>query len=116
MVWVPSRDGGGVCAALEAMAAGRPVVATRVPELEEIIVDGETGFLVRRATRPSLARQTRLLLDDAALASRLGSGRETAREERFGAARDGRGVCADLRRIQRIGVAQRGMAVSSNPA
>ena len=36
LVWIPSRTSGGVCAALEAMAAGRPIIATRLPELMEV--------------------------------------------------------------------------------
>lgn len=64
IVWVPSLRGGGVCTALEAMAAGRPVVASRLSDLAEIVVDGETGFLVEPDNKAALARQTRLLLDD----------------------------------------------------
>jgi glycosyltransferase involved in cell wall biosynthesis len=64
LVWVPSLRGGGVCAALEAMAAGRAVIASRCPDLAEIVVDGETGFLVEPGDKAALARQTRLLLDD----------------------------------------------------
>jgi glycosyltransferase involved in cell wall biosynthesis len=87
VVWVPSRTGGGVCAALEAMAAGRPVVATRVPELAELVTDGETGCLVPPGDKASLARATRFLLDDAALARRLGDAARRRAEEQFGAAR-----------------------------
>ena len=86
-VWVPSRTGGGVCAALEAMAAGRPVVATRVPELAELVADGESGCLVPPGDKASLARATRFLLDDAALARRLGDAARRRAAEHFGAAR-----------------------------
>jgi glycosyltransferase involved in cell wall biosynthesis len=72
VVWVPSLAPGGVNAALEAMAAGKPVVATRVPGLAELVVDGETGFLVAPGDQAALARQTRLLLDDPQLRQRLG--------------------------------------------
>jgi glycosyltransferase involved in cell wall biosynthesis len=81
VVWVPSLRGGGVCAALEAMAAGRPVVASHLPDLAEIIVNGETGFLVEPNNKAALARQTRLLLDDPPLRQRLGeSGQQSVRE------------------------------------
>jgi len=86
-VWVPSRVQGGVGAALEAMAAGRPVVATRTAELDEIIVDGVTGFLVRPGDKAGLARQTRLLLDDPSLADRLGEAARRHVLEHFPAAR-----------------------------
>jgi glycosyltransferase involved in cell wall biosynthesis len=65
VVWIPSRTGGGVCAALEAMAAGRPVIATRVPELAEVVADGVVGCLVPPGDKTELARQTRFLLNDA---------------------------------------------------
>jgi glycosyltransferase involved in cell wall biosynthesis len=81
VVWVPSQTAGGVGAALEAMAAGRPVVASRLPELAEVVADGETGFLVPSGDKATLARQTRLLLDDPALAQRFGeAGRRRAAE------------------------------------
>jgi glycosyltransferase involved in cell wall biosynthesis len=81
MVWVPSSRGGGICAALEAMAAGRPVIASRLPDLAEIVVDGETGFLVEPNDKAALARQTRLLLDDPQRRQRMGeAGRQRVRE------------------------------------
>jgi len=72
IVWVPSLRRGGVCAALEAMAAGRPVIASRLGDLAEIVVDGETGFLVEPNDKAALARQTRLLLDDPPRRQRMG--------------------------------------------
>jgi glycosyltransferase involved in cell wall biosynthesis len=81
VVWVPSLRGGGVCAALEAMAASRPVVAARLPDLAEIVTDGETGFLVEADNKAALARQTRLLLDDAERRRRMGeAGQRRVRE------------------------------------
>jgi len=79
VVWLPSRADRGTLAALEAMAAARPVVASRWPGLAEVIADGETGLLVPPGDKAALARQTRLLLDDPALARRLGeAGRRAA--------------------------------------
>ncbi len=72
IVWVPSRSAGGVNVALEAMAAGRPVIATRLPELAELIVDGESGILVPPGDKPALAGQTRKLLTDAEPRAQLG--------------------------------------------
>jgi glycosyltransferase involved in cell wall biosynthesis len=71
-VWVPSLADGGVCVALEAMAAGRPVVGSRLPGLAEVVVEGETGFLVPPGDKIALARQTRKLLADVGLRTRLG--------------------------------------------
>ncbi|HZV05692.1 MAG TPA: glycosyltransferase [Gemmataceae bacterium] len=81
MVWVPSLRGGGVGAALEAMVAGRPVVASRLSDLAEVVVDGETGYLVEPNNKAALARQTRLLLDDPERRERMGAaGQERVRE------------------------------------
>jgi glycosyltransferase involved in cell wall biosynthesis len=82
VVWVPSRRSGGVNAALEAMAVGRPVVATRLPELAEIVTDAETGFLVPVGDKVALARRTRQLLDNAALRSEMGeAGRQRVHQQ-----------------------------------
>ncbi len=48
---------------LEAMAAGRPVVGTRVSSLPEIVVDGETGFLVPPRQAEAFANAMARLLD-----------------------------------------------------
>jgi glycosyltransferase involved in cell wall biosynthesis len=64
VVWVPSLAEGGIHVALEAMAHGRAVVASRLPGLAEIIEDAETGLLVEPGNKVELARQTRWLLDE----------------------------------------------------
>lgn len=85
VVWVPSRSAGGAQVALEAMASGRPVVASSLPGLVEIVVDGVTGFLVPPRDRPAIARRTRVLLDDEELRRSMGqAGRQRAAEQ-FGA-------------------------------
>jgi glycosyltransferase involved in cell wall biosynthesis len=63
VVWVPGRAG-GVSAALEAMAAGKAVVAGRSPGIAEVIEDGVSGLLFEPGDKTGLARQTRSLLDD----------------------------------------------------
>jgi len=72
LVWVPSLGDTGLHFTLEAMAAGKPVVATNVPSLREIIVDGQTGFLIAPGDKVALARRTRELLRDPELARRMG--------------------------------------------
>jgi glycosyltransferase involved in cell wall biosynthesis len=85
VVWVPSLRPGGVGGALEAMAMGRPVVASDLPELSEVVADGETGLLFKPGDKAALARQTRMLLDNPGLVGRLGAaGRDHARK-RFAA-------------------------------
>jgi glycosyltransferase involved in cell wall biosynthesis len=85
LVWVPSRADRGTMAALGAMAAGRPVVASRWPGLAEVIADGETGLLVPPGDKAALARETRALLDDAERRRRLGEAGRQRAAERFGA-------------------------------
>jgi glycosyltransferase involved in cell wall biosynthesis len=83
IVWVPSLRGGGVGAALEAMAAGRPVIVSYLPELVEIVVDGETGFLVEPNNKAALARQTRHLLDDPQRRQQIGERGQQHMREKF---------------------------------
>jgi glycosyltransferase involved in cell wall biosynthesis len=64
-------------AVLEAMACGLPVVGTTVGGVPEIIVPGETGFLVPPCNPNALAERLRILLRDADLRARMGMvGRE----------------------------------------
>jgi glycosyltransferase involved in cell wall biosynthesis len=73
VVWATGRVGRGARAVLEAMAHGKPVVAFWQPALAELIVDGETGFLVAHGDRVGLARRTLQLLRDPELARRIGT-------------------------------------------
>lgn len=75
VVVMPSRSETFGLAALEAMALGKPVIATRVGGLPELVRDGETGILVD-LTAASLAHALDELLASAELRVRLG---ETAR-------------------------------------
>lgn len=85
-VWVTDPRGGAE-EALQAMAAGKPVIGWNTAELSEIVDDGVTGFLVPVGDRAALATKARLLLDDPALASRLGEAGRTRAAERFSAPR-----------------------------
>jgi glycosyltransferase involved in cell wall biosynthesis len=85
VVWVPSLTDSGAGLALEAMAAGRAVVASRWPGLAQVVVDGETGFLVEPGSKVELARQTRGLLDNAGLRRRLGEAGRRRVEQHFAA-------------------------------
>lgn len=59
--------------ALEAMARGRPVVASAVGGLRDAVVDGETGLLVPPGDPDALGRALRALLDDPARRARMGA-------------------------------------------
>jgi glycosyltransferase involved in cell wall biosynthesis len=74
------REGFGV-ACLEAMAHGRPVVATGVGGLRDLVVEGETGLVVPPRDPTALRAALDHLLADGELRRRLGAaGRERARE------------------------------------
>ena len=68
---------------LESMAAGVPVVATRVGGSPEAVGDGETGLLVPTRNAAALARAIDALLTDHDLARRMGQAGRRRMEERF---------------------------------
>jgi colanic acid/amylovoran biosynthesis glycosyltransferase len=69
-------------ALMEALAAERPVVASRLSGIPELVVDGETGLLVPPGDAAALAAALRRLLEDGELGPRLGrSGRELVERE-----------------------------------
>jgi glycosyltransferase involved in cell wall biosynthesis len=57
---------------LEAMAAARPVVASSIGPVPEIVLDGETGLLVPPGDADRLADAIVRVLADRALGERLG--------------------------------------------
>ena len=79
-VSMPSRYEGWGIVAIEAAAAGKPVLGTRVTGLIDAVQDGQTGILVEPEDPDALASGMRRLLDDSSLRSGLGAkGREWAR-------------------------------------
>jgi len=80
------REGFGL-AALEAMDAGLPVVASRLGGLPEIVEDGRTGLLVPPDDPQALAAALASLLERPDLRRSLGAAGRRRVEERFRAAR-----------------------------
>lgn len=72
VVAIPSKFEGMPNVALEAMQRGKPVVATRIPGMDEVVVDGETGLLVEPKTPFALAQAIHQLLSDADLRRTMG--------------------------------------------
>lgn len=70
-------------AAVEAMASATPVVASRIGGLAEVVVDGETGFLVEPGDVEALRDRLALVLSDRPLAARLGANARELAIERF---------------------------------
>jgi glycosyltransferase involved in cell wall biosynthesis len=95
VLWLPSAYEGQSNAVMEAMAAGVPVVATDIPGTRELVVGGETGYLVstegwppnattvNKTVAAGLARHTIRLLDDPALAKRLGEAAQKRMRDEF---------------------------------
>lgn len=57
---------------MEYMAAGKPVIASEGGGTRELVVDGETGFLVPQKSPDRLAEKIEELLDDAGLRAKMG--------------------------------------------
>jgi len=65
------------------LAAGRPVVASAVNGIPEIVKDGETGFLVEPGDPSALAAAIRRLADDPDLRARMGEAAAKDAADRF---------------------------------
>ncbi|MGE4482676.1 glycosyltransferase family 4 protein [Acidocella sp.] len=70
-------------AVLEAMAAGRPVVATDIPGCREAVLDQETGLLVPPRSPADLAGALARLIDEPALRARFGAAARRRVEQNF---------------------------------
>lgn len=95
IVCLTSHTEGTPNVVLEAMAAGRPVVATRVGGVPELITDGVNGLLVEPGDAEGLARAIVRLLDDPDLAQRLASAGQQMVEQKYGCDR----VVRELERL-----------------
>ncbi len=71
---LPSGNEGTPVSAIEALAAGRPVVASRVGGVPDVVRDGIDGFLVEPGDVDGLAGALARLADDPELRERMGSG------------------------------------------
>lgn len=69
---------------VEAMLAGRPVVATRAGGALEIVTDNRTGLLVEPGDPQALALAIQRLLEDREFAAEIGRNAKKEAEERFG--------------------------------
>lgn len=97
VVALSSRNEGTPVALIEALAAGRPVVATDVGGVRSVVDDGESGFLTSKMDSAEMARKIQQLLDDEVLRCRMGErGRQHVREV-FGAER----LVEDIRQLYR---------------
>jgi glycosyltransferase involved in cell wall biosynthesis len=70
----PSQDEALGIAAIEAMAMNKAVVATRVGGLQEVVVDGETGFLVQPGDMSEMSDRLVALFQDPVRREAMGHG------------------------------------------
>ncbi len=68
---------------LDAMACGKPVVATRTGGIPEVVADGETGFLVPPRDHAAMADAIVRLLADPPLRQRMGAAGLARVQEQF---------------------------------
>lgn len=93
---LPSASEGVSTVVVEAMAAARPVVATRVGHIGHVLTDGCEGFLANPGDQTGFAARAATLLEHPELALRMGAaGRARA------ATHDVRGVALDVLRVLR---------------
>lgn len=84
---LPSLNEGYGKVVVEAMSAGRPVVATNVGGVRTIVEDGVTGLLIPPGDSEAIVNAVEKLLDNPALATEMGyKGRSSVKEERSVAA------------------------------
>jgi glycosyltransferase involved in cell wall biosynthesis len=84
VVAVPSLHEGLGVAALEAMAAGRPVVASRTGGLAEVVSQGETGWLVPSGDPRALAEAIDSAVRDPVRAQRYGTAGRARVSQEYG--------------------------------
>jgi glycosyltransferase involved in cell wall biosynthesis len=81
--WMPSKWEGLPIACIEAMSCRLPVVASRVGGLPELVIHGQTGFLINPDSHTQLAEATSKLLQDHDLSIKLGANGRTRAEKSF---------------------------------
>jgi glycosyltransferase involved in cell wall biosynthesis len=80
---LPSANEGTPVSAIEALAGGRPVVATRVGGVPDVVRDGVDGFLVEPGDVDAMAERLSALAADPPLRHRMGEAGRASVHERY---------------------------------
>jgi glycosyltransferase involved in cell wall biosynthesis len=104
VVVISSNNEGTPVSAIEAMAAGRPVVATRVGGLPDVISDGETGYLVAPGNVEQLASAVERVLGGGETTDLLRRNARESVKEKFAVKR----LAADIDLLYRRLLAEKG--------
>ena len=84
---LPSEAESFGMAALEAMASEVPVIATRAGGLPEVVIEGESGYLLPVGDVDGMAERAIVILSDPALQRRLGQAGRQLADEQFNVSR-----------------------------
>ena len=94
---VPEAEGGMdnlPTVVMEAMATGLPVISTRVGGIPEMVIDNETGFLVRPDDPVALADAIEKVINDRSLGQKLGQAGHGRAQTLFSIEKNVRDLCA----------------------
>ena len=101
---LPSVNEGTPVSAIEALASGTPVVATRVGGVPDVVTEGIDGFLVEPGDTEAAAERLATLALDPELRARLGDAGRTNARERYSVGR----LVDDVDRLYRSLLAAKG--------
>ncbi|HWH90989.1 MAG TPA: glycosyltransferase family 4 protein [Candidatus Binatia bacterium] len=96
---VPEAEGGMdnlPTVIMEAMATGLPVVSTRIGGIPEMVIDNETGFLMRPDDPVALADAIEKVINDRSLGQKLGQAGHERAQKLFSIEKNVRDLCALL--------------------